>query len=172
MKEEIMGGRLPKLIFVLLAAYGVIHFWSYYSQLPEVMASHFDAHGIANGWQSKSAFFSVFIMVGVLAAVLGFVLPRIITRIPAQFINLPNKQYWLSPEHATETQEFLLTFFAWFGCALFVMLISAFDFALQSNLHPESRPDISRLWITLAGFLAFVAVRTIRMISKFLRPPQ
>jgi uncharacterized membrane protein len=172
MKGEFVGARLPKIIFVLLAAYAVFHFWSYYAQLPDVMASHFDARGIANGWQSKSAFFSTFIMVGVLAVVLGLGLPRIITRLPAQFINLPNKQYWLSPEHAAETQEYLITFFAWFGCALFVVLITAFDFALQSNLHPENRPDIFRLWMTLAGFLAFVVAWTIRMMAKFLHPPQ
>lgn len=172
MRGCFVGARLPKIIFVLLAAYAVMHFWAYYSELPEVMASHFDAHGIPNGWQSKSAFFGTFIMVGALAVVLGFGLPRIITRIPAQFINLPNKQYWLSPEHVAETQEFLVTFFAWFGCALFVVLITAFEYALQSNLHPENRPDVARLWITLVGFLAFVVVWTIRMMAKFLRPPK
>ena len=109
-------------------------------------------------------------MVGVLAAALGFGLPRIITLLPAQWINLPNKQYWLAPERVAETQEFLLGYFAWFGCALFVVLISAFDFALQSNLHPANRPDVTRLWYTLAGFLVFVVAWSVRMMTTFRRP--
>jgi uncharacterized membrane protein len=167
-----MGSRLPKLIFVLLAAYIAVYFSSYYSQLPNVVASHFDAHGIANGWQTKFGFFRVFVMVSVLAAVIGFGLPRIIALVPAQLINLPNKQYWLSPEHLAETQEFLSIYFAWFGCAVILVIISTFDFAVQSNLHPDDRPDIFRLWYTLAGFLAFVVVWIIRMLAKFRRPMQ
>ncbi len=167
-----MGSRLPKVVFALLAGYAAIHFSSYYPQLPGVVASHFDAHGIANGWQTKPAFFSVFVMVSALAAVFGFGVPRIIGIVPAQLINLPNKQYWLSPEHLAETQEFLSAYFAWFGCALFVVMISTFDYAVQSNLHPENRPDISRMWYILAGFLLFIVVWIIRMLSKFLRPGQ
>jgi uncharacterized membrane protein len=167
-----MGSRFPKLIFAMLAAYAAIHFSSNYSQLPDLVASHFDAHGIANGWQSKSAFFSVFVAVSVLAAAIGFGLPRIITVVPAQLINLPNKRYWLSPEHLAETQEFLSAYFAWFGCALFVVMISTFDSAVQSNLHPENRPDISRMWYILVGFLAFVVVWIIRMLARFSRAPR
>jgi uncharacterized membrane protein len=172
MKEGFMGSRLPKLILTLLAAYAALHFSWYYQKLPDVVASHFDVHGIANGWQTKPAFFRVFAMVSVLAAAFGFGLPRIITKVPAQLINLPNKQYWLSPEHLAETQEFLSAYFACFGCALFVVMISTFDYAMQSNLHPENRPDISRMWYTLAGFLAFVVVWIVRMLTKFLGPGQ
>jgi uncharacterized membrane protein len=164
-----MDRRLPRLIFVLMAVYAMLRFSSVYSQLPDRVASHFDAHGNANGWQSKSAFFLVFTMVGVLAAVIGFALPRIIAAVPAQLINLPNKKYWLSPEHLAETQESLSNYFAWFGCAMFSIMIATFNYAIESNLHPDNRPDVSHLWYILAGFLIFVVVWSIRMITKFSR---
>jgi uncharacterized membrane protein len=167
-----MDSRLARLLFVLMALYAAIHFSSYYSQLPDVVASHFNGHGVANGWQTKPAFFTVFAGVSVLAAVIGFGIPRIISLVPPQLINLPNKQYWLSPEHLPETQAFLNSYFAWFGCAVFLVIILTFDYAIQSNLHPENRPDVSRMWYIFAGFLAFVVVSTIRMMAKFLRPPQ
>ncbi len=56
-----MDSRLPKLLFVVLAAYAAIHFSSYYSQLPDVVASHFDGRGTPNGCQTKPAFFMVFV---------------------------------------------------------------------------------------------------------------
>jgi uncharacterized membrane protein len=167
-----MHSRLPKLVFVGLAAYAAVHFPSYYSQLPNVVASHFNGRGVANGWQTKSSFFTIFVGVSVLAAVIGFGIPRIIAAVPPQLINLPNKQYWLSPERLAETRAFLNAYFAWFGCAVFLLIILTFDYAIQSNLHPENRPDVSRMWYILAGFLSFVVVGTIRTMAKFLRPPQ
>ena len=167
-----MHSRLPKLVFVGLAAYAAVHFSSYYSQLPDVVASHFNGRGVANGWQTKSAFFTVFIGVSVLSVVIGFGIPRIISAMPQQLINLPNKKYWLSPERLVETQAFLNNYFAWFGCAVFLVIIVTFDYAIQSNLHPENRPDISHMWYILAGFLSFVVLSTIRMLAKFLRPPE
>ena len=167
-----MDSRLTKLSFAMLSGYAAIRFASYYSQLPDVVASHFNARGVANGWQTKSAFFAVFVGVSVLAAVIGFGIPRIISAMPPQLINLPNKNYWLAPDHLAETQTFLNNYFAWFGCAVFLVIILTFDYAIQSNLRSENRPDISRMWYILAGFLAFVAVWIIRLLTRFLRTPQ
>lgn len=167
-----MDSRLPKLVFALLALYAAVHFSYYYPQLPDVVASHFNARGAANGWQTKSAFLQVFVGVSVLAAIIGFGIPKIIFAIPPQLINLPNKQYWLAPERRAETTQFFSTYFGWFGCAMYVILIVTFDYAIQSNLHPQNPPDPARMWYVLAGFLLFSAVFTIRMLTKFLRPPR
>ena len=163
---------LPKLVFVLLAAGAAIYFSSYYPQLPEVVASHFNGRGVANGWQTKSAFFGVLAGVSVLAAVVGFGIPRIIAAMPPQLINLPNKRYWLAPEHIANTMEFLNRYFAWFGCAVFVVILVTFDFAVQANLHPDHRPDATRMWYLLAAFLAFNFLSIARMFIRFGRPPQ
>src|SRR5271155_984036 len=93
-----MSARLPKLAFGVMVIYATIHFSSYYSQLPAVVASHFDVHGAANGWQTKQEFFVVFAGVTILATILVFALPALIAIVPRQFVNLPNKEYWLSPE--------------------------------------------------------------------------
>jgi uncharacterized membrane protein len=163
---------LPKLAFLLLAAYAAIHFSAYYRQLPEVVASHFNASGAPNGWQTKSAFFRVLIGVSVLAAAIGFGIPRLIMLLPPELINLPNKRYWLTPERRAETMSFLNGYFAWFGCALFVVILITFDFAVQANLHPGHRPDATPMWFVVAGFLAFAILGTFRMFKRFGPPPQ
>ena len=163
---------LPKLVFVLLAVGAALYFSSFYSQLPEIVASHFNGRGVPNGWQTKSAFFGVLVAVSVLAAVVGFGIPRVIISLPAELINLPNKRYWLAPEHLAGTMEFLNRFFAWFGCAVFAVILVTFDYAVQSNLHPDHRPDTTRLWYLLAGFLVFVIVSIARMFLRFGRVPQ
>jgi uncharacterized membrane protein len=163
---------LPKLVFILLAAYAAIHFSAYYQQLPQVVASHFNSRGAANGWQTKSTFFTVLVGVSVLAAVVGFGIPSIIAALPPQYINLPNKGYWLAPERAAETMGFLTSHFAWFGCALFLLIISTFDYAIQFNLQPGNPPSPTRLFFALGGFLLFAIVSTGRIFKRFGRVPQ
>jgi TRAP-type C4-dicarboxylate transport system permease small subunit len=108
----------------------------------------------------------------VLAAVIGFGIPRLIAVMPPQWINLPNRGYWLAPERLADTMEFLNAYFAWFGCALFTVILVAFDYAIQSNLHPSHAPGISRMWYLLAGFLLFAIVSMARMFRRFACPPQ
>lgn len=167
-----MNSRLPKLVFVLLALYAAVHFASVYSQLPGVVASHFNERGAPNGWQPKQAFFGVLVIVSLLVAVIGFAIPKIISVLPLQMINLPNKSYWLAPERAAETMEFIETTGAWFACALFLFNILVFDYAIQINLNPQHPPNPARFWYILAAFLVFVGAWTVRMLAKFLRRPE
>jgi Protein of unknown function (DUF1648) len=164
--------RLPKLIFAVLAVGAAIYFSAYYAKMTDVVASHFNGQGVPNGWQTKPAFFGLFAAVSILIAMIGFGIPRIIASVPPRLINLPNKQYWLAPEHLAETMAFLNAYFAWFGCAVFLIMILTFDYAIQSNLHPDHRPDVSRMWYILAGFLTFLVVWIIRMFTRFGRLPQ
>jgi uncharacterized membrane protein len=166
-----LDSRLPKLIFALLALYAAVHFSSIYPQLPGVVASHFDGRGAPNGWQTKQAFFTVFVGVTVLCVLIGFGLASIIGAIPIQLINLPNKSYWLAPEHREETLEWLKAYFAWFACGIYVVMIVAYDYAAQSNLHPDHPPGVVRLWYTFGGFFVFLIVWLVRMFSRFNRAP-
>lgn len=167
-----MDSRLPKLIFALLVLYAAIHFSYYYPQLPGVVASHFNGRGAPNGWQTKSAFFGVFVGMTVLCVLIGFGLASIIGAIPIQLINLPHKRYWLAPEHREETLEWLKAYFGWFACGLYAVMIVAYDYAAQSNLHPDHPPGVARLVYALVGFLAFAIVWLVRMFTRFGRPPE
>ena len=160
------------MIFAALAVGAAIYFSTYYAQLPDVVASHFNGRGMPNGWQTKPAFFGLLAAVSVLVAMIGFGIPRSIASLPPQWINLGNNQYWLAPEHLAETLAFLNAYFAWFSCAVFMIVILTFDYAMQSNLHPDHRPEVSRMWYILAGFLAFVVVWIIRMFTRFSRLPR
>lgn len=166
-----MNGRFARWFFVLMVAYAAVHFSGVYPQLPAVVASHFDAHGNANGWQTKQAFFGVFAGATALAAFLVFLVPVLIAIVPPQYVNLPNKNYWLAPERLAGVHQFLSGWFAWFGCGVYVVIVLAFDYAVKWNLGPTEHLDPERFLYVLAAFSVFTLVWIIRMMLRFSRIP-
>ena len=167
-----MNARLPKGLFLLLAVCASIYFAHYYPRLTRVVASHFDQHGIANGWQAKRGFFDLFVAMSFLPAFFVFGIAKIIALMPRQLINLPNKEYWPGPEQRAASMEFLSAWFAWFGCAVYGVIILAFDYAVQTNLRSPYGPDRARLWYVLVLFAAFTLFGAIRFFSRFSRLPR
>lgn len=165
------NSRLPKSVFVVVAGLAALYFWSTYAQLPDVVASHFNARGVPNGWQPKSLFFEFFAGAVAIAGFLTFGIPAIFSKMPVSVINLPHKEYWLAPERKPETLALLNRSFAWFGCAVLLVVTTAVNYAIGQNLHPGGPLGAVLLLSVLAGFLVFVFASSIRMLRHFSRPP-
>ena len=167
-----MDSRLPRFLFLLLAIFAALYFPSYFSQLPDVVQSHFDSQGHPNGWQTKPVFFAFFVGLTVLAVFVIFGLPALIRALPAEVMNVPNKQYWFGPERREASLQFVSSWFAWFGCAVFLVGCFAFDYALKSNLHPHDRPNSAQFACVLIAFFVFTLLWIIRVFRRFARITQ
>lgn len=166
-----MNSRVPKTVFLFLAIAVGIYFLLYYPLLPDLVASHFNARGVANGWQSKPVFFGFFAGACLIGIFLAFGIPWLIERLSIELVNLPNKRYWFGPEHLKTTNEFLATWFGWFGCATFIVILLTFHYAVQSNLHPEDRPAPSAIVLPLLAFGAFSLVAVVSILVRFSKVP-
>jgi hypothetical protein len=164
--------RLPKSLFVLLAAASAIHFFHLYGQLPAVLASHFDAYGRPNGWQTRTIFFAFFVGPIVVSTVVCFGVPLLIASVPPALINLPHKECWLSPEQRGSSLDYLSSHFAWLGCAVLLVGIFAFEFSVRANFQPDKRLDAASLFYVLGAFFVFVIVWMARLLARFGKPPK
>src|ERR1700692_516377 len=161
--------RLPNSIFVVLVVLAAVQLNYYAQRLPDIVGSHFGTSGFASAWQTKMAFFTVELTVIVVATIVSFAVPRLIAAMPASAINLPNKEFWLSPERREDTISFLRSQMAWFGCALLAFLLFVMELVFRANLQPPPRLNNAAFVPALLAFLAFSSTWTIRLVFHFSR---
>jgi uncharacterized membrane protein len=165
------SSRLATLLYFLMLVLGLLQWVQAYPQLPETMASHFNGDGTPNGWQPKEAFFLMTSLVTALTAVPTFLVVRRICKRSPDRINLPNKAYWLSPEHQQETWRFLNSQMAWFGCGLLFVLLYGISQAINFNLPNVRHFDARGLLCVLGGFLLFLVLWLAHFLRHFYSVP-
>jgi uncharacterized membrane protein len=139
-------------------------------KLPDRLATHFGASGIADGWMDKSSFLTLFIATSVGLGVLAPLLFRLIRWLPAGAINLPNAAYWLSPEQRSGTFRYLsdwgFVIGAWtagFQTYLYLLIVRA-NHAAAPTLSPT-------VWIGTCILVGAVLAQLIRLYSRFSKVP-
>ena len=163
--------RLPALLYFVMLALGLLQWAHAYPRLPETMASHFAADGTPNGWQPKVAFFLLTSIIVAVTAIPTFFAPRKICKGSTDRINLPNKEYWLSPEHREETWSFICPCMAWFGCGLLFVLLYGISQAINFNLPDIHRFDTRGMLDVLGGFMLFVILWLANFLRHFYNAP-
>lgn len=156
-------------LLVLVVAAGFIWFTS--GDLPPVVASHFASGGAANGFMGRGTYtaFMVAVVVAV-PALIGFS-GQLIRLLPLQWINLPNKQYWLAPQRRAATVDSLSSLTVPFALALVVFLSFVHWLVVQANaVHPARLPEGS-LFVGLAVFGVAAVLWVVVLFRRFGRVP-
>lgn len=141
------------------------------SSLPPAVASHFVAGGAANGFMPRAAYlrFTIAFLVGL--PLLIALLTSLTSLLPARFVNLPNRKYWLAPERRADTLAYLRKHGARFGVMLAIFLCFVHWLVVQANAHiPPLFPE-SLFFIGMAAFLLCVVIWLGGFIVHFRRPP-
>ena len=144
----------------------VVQFAYYYPKLPETIASHFDGAGNPNGCMSKSGFFKTYALIVILIMTACLLLPKLISRIPAQLINLPNKDYWLAPERREEAFQKIQDFTTEFSDALLVFLITVMQLVFKANLSKKIILSSAMPYLLIA-FFAYTLLWLLRFFRTF-----
>ena len=149
-----MENNKASRLFLLFTVCAAVFVWQTSESLPTVVASHFGLYGTANGFMPRTIY-----ILFMLAFVLG--LPALTTFITRKatgnftsLLNLPNKDYWLSPARRTESIAFLRIGFLLFNILLVAFLCFAHWLVVLANrTHPA---HLAEQWL-LGGLGFFVA---------------
>ncbi len=158
--------KAAQRVFIFLLVVMVLHGIYYYPQLPEQVASHFDASGRPNGWMTRGTFVGFYWGMAGLAALIFLGLPRFLRRAPNKRINLPRREYWLAPERRAETVAYLGRQLLWMGSANLIFFIGVFHLAFQANLTDAPRLSPAAFQLIVA-YLIFTLLWVVRFVLRF-----
>ena len=161
--------RTPILILGLLYVVFLGYLAHSVPQLPQRVATHFDAGGQADGWMDRASYVRF-------TAVFGFVFPLSVVGIcyairffPNGTINLPQRDYWLAPERRAETMAYLVRHSLWFACLALGLVLGVHVATIHANR--QQPPQLSGQWMfaVLGGFLLGTAVWIVGLVRRFRR---
>jgi len=160
----------PLLLFGSLLATAALLVSVLSADLPEIVAVHFNAAGVANGFMTRAdcrSFMLAFTLgaPAFVALVTGLV-PRLL---PASMINIPNRDYWLAPARARESIAFLSEQGIWFACILLIFLACVDWMLAKANESSPADLPAARFGWMMAAFAVAIAVWALRMFRRFRR---
>lgn len=156
------------LVLVIAAAAAFLYVSS--ASLPPVVASHFVAHGTANGFMPRSAYLSFMAMVVVgLPLLLGFLF-GLAGRLPPSLVNVPNRGYWLAPERVEETRTYLGRQGHVFAALLVGFLCFVHWQVVEANRAQPPRLPERAFVVGLVLFLLATVAWAAAFIARFRRP--
>src|SRR5688572_25688071 len=104
--------RVALLVTLVAAA---LRFATHVGRLPPVVASHFGPSGEPDAWMSRGAFACFTLLPLGVVLIVSFLAPLLVEKLPPALINLPNKEYWLTPERRSEATLRFRAYMEWFG---------------------------------------------------------
>ncbi len=154
---------------VALLALSWAQWWVYAPRLPERMASHFSASGAPNGWSSPTQFFGLIFALNGLYLLIFLLSPLLIKIVPARFVNLPNRAYWLTPERLPLAMRRMGSLMLEFAIMSQLLMAYAVQLVIQANLGSPVQLS-SHLTVALIGYLVFVCFWCFRYYRGFAVP--
>ncbi len=161
--------RVTWSVFILLLLFAIVFVTGTASQLPSMVASHFDAAGEPNAFTSRSGYvrFVLCLAIGLPVAVVA-ILWAVYSR--ARDFKLPNREYWLAPQRLDRTRAFLVAHGVWFGSLLVTLVCFVHWLELVANRRRP--PHLSNLAFAavLLVFLIAMAAWISALMFAFRRP--
>ena len=162
---------VPLAVLGLLCAGYLIFIAGSASLLPERMATHFGGGGEANGWMSRSADLVFFGGLGVGLPLFFIILSLMTGWVPARFVNLPHREYWLSPERRAQTRAYISRQTIWMGCLTVLFLAGIHYLTILANRATPPHLPMGLFLALTGGFLSGVVAWSIVFTRHFLKTP-
>ncbi len=159
--------RLAFIVVLLLMTFETVRLWFL---SPPTKAAHFNVIGQPDRFVSKADFFSFEIQIVFVVIGLAIVSQIILVIIPVQFINIPNREYWLSSAQRSVMLKRLGTFIEVLFISILIVVHAGFELAVFANLHFPIMFSPQYMLAFIIGFVVFSLFQLIWLISSFRIP--
>jgi hypothetical protein len=161
--------RRSLLALLAVCALALVHAGWLSTVLPDVVASHFDAAGHANGWMPRAWFIRFY--AGITFFLTGtFLLAGLaMSGLNPDRINLPNREHWLSPERRAETLAWISDWSRWMGVGALLLIACVVHLAGQANLGGTGELGGGAAAL-LVAFIVFSIGMLVQMMLRFAKP--
>ena len=135
--------------------------------LPDRVAIHFGLGGNPDAWATNLTSTLILLAMHTFVFVSLYFSPGLLEKVPARWISLPNRGFWLRPEHRAEAMERFSRHLWRFGIALFLFMLLTGFLVLKANLSDPFRLDEGPLMMALVIFLVYTVYWTIALLRAF-----
>ncbi|GAB47698.1 hypothetical protein [Mobilicoccus pelagius] len=158
---------MAKTVWAASAAlYVGVVVWAAFVLPPDGVASQVDLDGTVTSHGSRAGFLGANAPLTILMLVVAPLITRAATRPPATFLNIPNKDYWLSPERAEATFA-TVSREMWLLLAATNLLVAAAMFDLAwLTVHGHEAIGSAPFLVYLVGVLVWAVL----FVLRFRRP--
>jgi uncharacterized membrane protein len=120
-------------------------------QLPPVVASHFDAAGVPNGWSSRPVYALLLMIIGIILPLGVIGLITSLTRKGPARLNIPARDYWTRPEHSQQAVFLVRSYVWWLACIMAGTAILIHWLVLTAHGHQPPRLRTSGVLLVLSA---------------------
>ncbi len=159
----------PRLLFLFVAGFAYWQYAHYDALLPDVVATHFDGSGVANGWQSRAGFWQFY---GIFLFCIWFIFFLIgwsLKFMPSSLINVPNRDYWLTNERRESCLARVRFALDWYGAATALWILWMMQSLIQLNLS-ESTQLGSMFLMQIVLMIVGTCIWVVWLLSMFRLP--
>lgn len=157
------------VFFILYAAY-VAMVLTTASQLPERVATHFGFEGRADGWMSRSAYQIFEIALPLVIGLIFTGTSALVRFVPAKYVNLPRKDYWLVPERRALTAAMIRSRMTWLACLMTLFFGGLHVLTLEANRVLPAQLPMGGLLMVVIAFLISLMIWVILLLMRFAEP--
>ena len=162
-------GRIFFILVLLVCIFETVRLWNI---SPAQMASHFDITGAPNHFTTKEQFFGFELETMLVVIGMGVGTQIFVLITPVEWINIkmPNRAYWLAPEHRDEIIDRMSSFVAMLFGIVLVGIQAGFELAVSANLHQPIIFNAHLMFIFIAGFFVISILMLFWLAISFRIP--
>ena len=146
------------VVFVVAVAVGLSQLLYIRQQLPETVASHFGSGGKPDGFMARDSYLLLMAVLQIGLPLFMVAIAKGIRFMPNDLINVPNRQFWLSPLYREFTLGYMEAMLVWISALTCIFLIAVNYLSYRANIEKSPLDEFSFISILVVFILFIVSI--------------